>query len=101
VSRVLPRPAVWAVAQGRDWLPPAADPDVLLAVAAACDGVPGLAAHRCEASGDAGLRVVLGLSPGLGPAAARAAATEVGRRLGQAELVVERVTAVELTLRTA
>jgi hypothetical protein len=44
---------------------------------------------------------VLGLAPGLHPAGAGPAATEVGRRLGQAELVVERVTAVELTLRTA
>lgn len=99
VSRVLPRPAVWAVAQGRDWLPPAADPEVLAAVAAACDGVPGLAAHRCEAPGEAGLRVVLGLAPDLPPAAARAAAAEVGRRLQASDLVTERATAVELTLR--
>jgi len=99
VSRVLPRPAVWAVAQGRDWLPPADDPEVLTAVAAACDGVPHLAAHRCEASGEAGLRVVLGLPPGLDPAVARAAAAEVGRRLAEADLVTERVTAVELSLR--
>ena len=99
VSRVLPRPAVWAVAQGRDWLPPAEDPEVLAAVAAACDGVPRLAAHRCEASGEAGLRVVLGLPPGLDAAGARAVAAEVGRRLRAADLVSERVTTVELTLR--
>jgi hypothetical protein len=100
VSRVLPRPAVWAVAQGRDWLPPAEDAGVLAAVATACVGVPGLAAHRCEASGEAALRVVLGLAPDLPPEAARAAAAEVGRRLQASDLVTERATAVELTLRT-
>jgi hypothetical protein len=84
------------VAQGREWVPPAADPEVLAAVAAACAGV----AHRCEASGDAGLRVVVGLPAGLDAGAARAAAAEIGGRLSASELVTERVTAVELSLRT-
>jgi hypothetical protein len=99
VTRVLPRPAVWAVAQGRDWLPPADDPEVLAAVAAACDGVPGLAAHRCEASGDAGLKVVLGLRPGLPAPAAREAAAQVAHRLGESDTVRERATRVDLSLR--
>ena len=97
-SRVLPRPAVWAVAQGRDWLPPAQDPEVLAAVvAAACGDHP----HRCAPDGDAGLAVTLGLPPGLDPAAAREAAAEVGRRLAADELLTERVTAVRLELRRA
>jgi hypothetical protein len=98
-TRVLPRPAVWAVAQGRDWLPPAEDPEVLAAVATACAGIDHLVAHRCEPAGDAGLRVVLGLPAGLDPGAARGAATAVGDRLGASDLVTERVTAVGLTLR--
>jgi hypothetical protein len=94
VTRVLPRPAVWAVAQGRDWVPPAEDTDVLAAVAAACRDV----AHRCAASGDAGLEITLALPPGLSAEAARAAADGVAGRLAADELVTERVTAVRLTL---
>jgi hypothetical protein len=95
-ARVLPRPAVWAVAQGRDWLPPAGDPEVLAAVAAACGDRP----HRCDADGDAGLAVTLGLPPGLDPERAQEAAAEVARRLAADELVTERVSAVRLALRT-
>jgi hypothetical protein len=94
-SRVLPRPAVWAVAQGRDWLPPAEDPEVVAAVAAACGDRP----HLCTPDGDAGLTVTLGLPPGLEPAEAREAASGVGRRLAADELVTERVTAIRLALR--
>ena len=81
---------VWAVAQGRDWLPPAEDPEVLAAVATACAGIDHLVAHRCEPAGDAGLRVVLGLPAGLDPGAARGAATAVGDRLGAAAAPEER-----------
>jgi hypothetical protein len=94
LTRVLPRPAVWAVAQGRDWVLPAEDTDVLAAVAAACRDV----AHRCAPSGDAGLEVTLALPPGLSADAARAAADEVAGRLAADELVTERVTSVRLTL---
>lgn len=91
-SRVLPRPAVWAVAQGRDWLPPAEDPEVLAEVAVACGDVR----HRCAASGDAGLEVTLDVH---GVPGARERAAAVAERLGASDLLRERVAAVRLTLR--
>ena len=87
-SRVLPRPAVWAVAQGRDWVPPWEDGEVLAEVAAACGEVP----HRCAASGDAGLEITL-------PASAREATRQVAERLGASDLLRERLESVHVTLR--
>ncbi len=92
VSRVLPRPAVWAVAQGREWLPPADDPEVLAAVAAACGDVR----HWCGPSGAAGLEITLGLH---GVPDARRSAAGVAERLGASDLLRERVASVELRLR--
>ena len=87
-SRLLPRPAVWAVAQGREWVPPWEDPEVLAEVAAACGDVR----HRCTASGDAGLEITL-------PVTAREATGRVAERLGASDLLRERVAAVQLRLR--
>lgn len=98
VTCVLPRPAVWAVAQGREWVSPAEDPEVLAAVAAACAPVPQVARHGCEPDGPAGVRVALGLVPGLDTAGAEVVAGEIGRRLRESDLLTERVDAVRLTL---
>jgi hypothetical protein len=92
VTRVLPRPVVWAVAQGRDWVPPWEDAEVLAEVAAACGDVR----HSCTASGDAGLEITLGVH---GTADARRVATGVAERLGASDLLRERLSSVQLTLR--
>lgn len=99
ISCLLPRPAVWAVAQGRDWLPPAEDPQVLDAVQAIAATVPGLVAHRCEPDGEAGLNVVLGLPPGLAPEAVTQIVGLVSQRLAADQLVAERADALRLTVR--
>jgi hypothetical protein len=92
VSRLLPRPAVWAVAQGRDWLPPAEDPEVLAEVAAACGDVR----HWCTPSGDAGLEITVSVH---GLADGRGVATGVAERLGASDLLRERLASVQLVLR--
>ena len=96
----LPRPAVWAVAQGRDWLPPASDPDLLAAVAALIRAVPEVKAHRCEPDGAAGLVVVLGLPPGLEREQVRATTTRVGELLLTDQVVTERTDSVRLAVRS-
>ena len=97
---LLPRPAVWAVAKGRDWLPPALDDEVLAAVATIASAIPELAAHRCEADGVAGLNVVLGLPPGLDQEQVAQIAGRMSQLLAADELVAERADALRLTVRT-
>jgi len=99
-ARELPRPAVWAVAQGREWLPPARDPDLLAGIAALLRAVPEVRAHRCEPDGAAGLVVVLGLAPGLDREQVRAIASRVGELLLTDQVVTERTDAVRLAIRT-
>jgi hypothetical protein len=100
VDCLLPRPAVWAVAQGRDWLPPADDPEVLAAVAALAAAVPGLAAHRLEPDGVAGLNVVLGLPVGLDPDQVNQITGRIGQLLAADDLITERADSLRLTVRT-
>ncbi|GAB2683503.1 SseB family protein [Thalassiella azotivora] len=96
VTAVLPRPAVWAVAQARPWTPSPQDPAVHGAVAAALAGVPGLLGCRCEPGGRTELRVVLDLPAGLGRSALDALTAEVTRRLAADGVVAERVDSLEL-----
>jgi type III secretion system (T3SS) SseB-like protein len=99
VECLLPRPVVWAVAQGRDWLPPAEDPEVLAAVAAIAATVPGLVAHRCEPDGLADLNVVLGLPVGLDPDQVQQIAGRMSQLLAGDDLVAERTESLRLTVR--
>ena len=99
-SVVLPRPAVWAVAQGRDWVPPADDPDLLAGIAALVRAVPEVKAHRCEPDGVAGLVVVLGLPPGLEREQVRATTTRIGELLLTDQMVTERTDSVRLAVRS-
>jgi SseB protein N-terminal domain len=100
-SCLLPRPAVWAVAQGRDWLPPAEDRELLAAVDAIAASVPGLIAHRCEPDGVAGLNVVLGLPPGLEQEQLEQIAGRMSQLLAADQLVAERSESLRLTVRVA
>ena len=101
VDCLLPRPAAWAVAQGRDWLPPAEDPEVLAVVAAIAGAVPGLVAHRCEPDGVAGVNVVLGLPLGLDADRVRQITGRTSQLLAADDLVAERAESLRLTVRTA
>jgi hypothetical protein len=101
ISCLLPRPVVWAVAQGRDWLPPAEDGDRRAAVDALASTVPGLAAHRCAPDGVAGLNVVLGLLAGLTEDEVQQITGRVSQLLAADPLVTERAESLRLTLRTA
>jgi len=101
VDCLLPRPAVWAVAQGRDWLPPAEDPEVQTAVAKALASVIGLVAHRCEPDSLAGLNVVLGLPDGLSTEQVEAIAGRASQLLAADDLVAERSETLRLTVRAA
>jgi SseB protein N-terminal domain len=96
---LLPRPAVWAVAQGRAWVPPAGDVEVLAGVANLVRAVPGVKAHRCEPDGAAGLTVVLGIAPGLAAAQVQEITSRTAQLLAADPVVAERAGSLRLTVR--
>lgn len=93
---LLPRPAVWALAQGREWLPSPEDPLVAREVAAALGDVAAIEEVRCEPGDRAELRVVLAVRPGLDRSGLDAVLAAAGRALGAVPVVAERVDSLEL-----
>lgn len=96
VPVLVPRPAVWALAQGRAWTPSYADPQVQAAVAGTLAAVSGIVAVRCEPGARAELRVVLGVRPGLDRAGLDAVVAAAGDALAALPLVAERVDSLEM-----
>ncbi len=101
VTVLVPRPAVWALAQGRRWIPSPQDPEVAAAVAAALGDVAGLVSVRCERGRRAELAVVLAVVGGLDQAALDGVVAEASRALAAAEIVAERVDSLELRVTSA
>ena len=95
---VLPRPALWALAQGRRWVPPVRDPQVADAVRAAVDGLEHVAGLRLEAEEGGGLTVVLAVRPGLDAAELSALVDAVRAGLSRAEVLAERAESLTLTV---
>ncbi len=93
---LLPRPALWALAQGRGWTPSPLDPQVRAAVAGAAGAVTGVVSAACEPGQRAELRVVLGVRPGLDAAGLEALTGAVSAALAASEVVAERVDSLEL-----
>ena len=96
VDVVLEGPPMLALAEGRAWVPPFEDPDVLAAVGDALAGLPGLAGVEVGASVEADLTLTLhvpGAGDGLNGAAgspgesAREVAQEAAQRLAAVDLL--------------
>ncbi|MDN3483477.1 SseB family protein [Arthrobacter sp. APC 3897] len=115
ITFVVRRPAMWALAQQRDWVPSYADQDVARAVSAAVDVEPSVtgvelvqgpatatrsARGTVIAGGGAGpeLRMVLHLAPGLDAQAVQSIAGLLQQRLAADSLFVERVDSLELKI---
>jgi hypothetical protein len=94
--RVVRRPVVWALAQGRRWSPPARDVDVLTAVDAAAQAVLGVERVRCEAGEGVDLAVVVGVRRGLDADALAALAGAVRDRLAGSAVLAERVEGLQI-----
>jgi hypothetical protein len=95
-TAVVRRPVVWALAQGRPWLPPAEDPEVLAAVRAAAGAAPDVAGVRAEPGEGSGLRVALAVRPGLDAARLSALVEAVREQLSASDLLAERVESLDL-----
>ncbi|MBF5080989.1 SseB family protein [Quadrisphaera sp. INWT6] len=96
-SVVVPRPALWALAQGEPWTPSWRDPSVAAGVRAAAETVTGVVRSSCEPGrGGAELRVVLDVVAGLDAAGLADVTTGVARLLGEDAVVSRRVDSLEL-----
>lgn len=101
VTVPIPRPAVWALGQQRDWLPAAQDPVVAEAIERALAAVPGVAGNRVEPGDGAELRVVLLLPPGLRREDVQQIVQQAGEALAAEEIVAERVDSLQFQVRAA
>ena len=100
VSVLVPRPAVWSIAQGQTWVPAVSDsvvdPDVVQAIVDAVSPVRSVARVSAAPGRTAEVAVVLGIDPGLTRAQLSEVLAEVNAALGASELVSERVDSLEL-----
>jgi len=101
VPFVVSRAALWAIGQGRRWVPAARDPEVLAALDEVARAVPDVVSLTAERGHEAELRVVVAVPAGRDRDDVRAVADEVGRRLQTSDVVLERVDGVELSVVTA
>lgn len=100
VSALVPRPAVWAIAQGRQWLPAVVDgvveTTVAEAVRSAVEGLPSVARVRAEPGRTAEVAVVLGIDSGLTRAQLTIVLDAVNAALAASSVISERVDSLEL-----
>nr|WP_210767880.1 SseB family protein [Cellulomonas humilata] len=102
---LVPRPAVWALAQGERWRPAVTagvvDPEVREAISAAVAPVAGVVAVDAVTGTRAEVAVVVELVPGLDRAGLDAVLAQVNAALAGVELVATRVDSLELRPRGA
>lgn len=100
VSVLVPRPAVWAIAQGKTWLPAVTGgvvaPEIAQAIVDAVSPVASVARVSAAPGRTAEVAVVLGIDSGLTRARLTEVLAEVNGALGASELVSERVDSLEL-----
>lgn len=100
ITVVIPRPAVWAIAQGKDWRPAvvagAVDADVADAIVSAVARFAHVGSVAAEPGRTAEVAVVLRLDPGLDRAGLARLLADVNAALAASALVAERVDSLEL-----
>jgi len=100
VTALVPRPAVWALAQGLDWEPAVVEgvvvPEVQEAVSSAVAAVPHVARAWAEPGRRAEVAVVLRIDAGLDRAGLDAVLAQVNAALARDEVVSGRVDGLEL-----
>jgi hypothetical protein len=102
---VIPRPAVWALAQGQEWRPAVVqgslDPEVrdALIAAVSIDGDVRRVDARVGAAAE--VAVVLSLAPGLGSADLEAVIARVEGEIASAAVLAQRIDSLEITIESA
>lgn len=93
---VVRRPPLWALAQGRAWVPPADDAELRDAVRAGLAPVAAVRAVRLEPGRGSELAVVVELPAGLTAEELQAVLAQVTERLGAVPLLAERAESIEV-----
>jgi hypothetical protein len=105
VTVLVPRPAVWALAQGLPWFPAVVDGVLDAEVSDAVRDAVGTVEHVAGVAAEPGRRaevaVVLEVVPGLGRADLDRAIAQVNAGLAASELIGERIDSLELRVRAA
>ncbi|MDQ1289111.1 MAG: hypothetical protein QG622_2677 [Actinomycetota bacterium] len=99
VRLAVPRPALVAIAEGRDWVSPSCDPELLAVLREAVHPLPDVLELHLERRGDIGVRVVLGIRGGLDGAARDAVIRAARALIDEVSLLPERADPVELRIR--
>ncbi len=97
-TAVLPRPALWALARGQEWVPATRDPEVAAAVRQAVNGVTDVVTAQVTAGQRSEVRVALAVTRGLDRGALERLTTAVTTALGASEVVAERVDSFEIEI---
>ena len=100
-SLLLPRPAVWALAQGAEWVPSPRRDDVAQALRRAVTGVPEVTGVHGEPGRRAELAVVLAVRSGLSREELADVTARVGQALATEQVVADHVDSVELRILSA
>ena len=99
-ATIIPRPALWALAQGNPWQPAVIDgvvaDDVRDALISAAMAEESIRDAACESGADAEVTVVLSVTEGLTAAELHAVVARVQERLGESPVVAERVDSLQL-----
>lgn len=99
-TALLPRPAVWAIGQGKPWEPAIVDgevtADVAQAVHGAVDGIDHVASVRAEPGRSAEVAVVLAINSGLDRQGLDRVLGQVNAGLARNGVIAERVDSLEL-----
>lgn len=93
---LLGRPAVWAIAQGRTWLPSWADPQLPEIAARALRGITEVRGIRLERGDSSELRAVLAIRPGLAREQVEMVVAQAQHALSRDAEITDRVDSLEL-----
>ncbi|HLS33265.1 MAG TPA: SseB family protein, partial [Brevibacterium sp.] len=93
---LLGRPAVWAIAQGRTWVPSWADPELPDIAARALRGITDVLGIRLERGSSTELRAVLALRANLDSTRVADVVARAQEALSRDEQVTDRVDSLEL-----
>lgn len=93
---LVPRPAVWALATGNEWVPAWADRELGAVAAAALAGIPGTRGVALVPGRQAEVAAVVLMEPGLERPAVEAAMNTAAQALSTHEVLRERIDSLEL-----
>lgn len=95
---LIQRSLLWALAQGRDWVPPHADPEVIAELDALARRSPGIIALEPRRGAQREVDLLVRLVEGLSAPQLEQVMASLGQELSRSRLIAERITSLKLTL---